>query len=164
MQVDERRCSFARRRCRGDLQLQPCARLMPAITQLMSQPCQQAVRSTLTCAGRCSLILCAVGHVCLAVCAHLDECRVPSPEASTGPSPSHLGCCLGSVEWLGGGGARSFEDGDAVCVPRLALRRRFAVCLEDARGITRCRPSALSGRWRPHLYAGCTVWWPQVER
>ena len=29
--------------------------------------------------------------VCLLVRAHLDECRVPSPAASIGPSPLHLG-------------------------------------------------------------------------
>ena len=62
MQVDDRRCSFARRRCRGDLQLEVCARLMSATAQLTSRPCQQAVRSALACVGRCSLSLCAVGH------------------------------------------------------------------------------------------------------
>ena len=56
----------------------------------------------------------------LLVCAHLDQSRVPRPAASIGPSPSHLGGCLGSAGRLGGGEARSFEDGDALCVPRLA--------------------------------------------
>ena len=59
--------------------------------------------------------------VCLLACAHLDECRVPSPEASTGPSPAHLGGCIGLAERHGGGQAWRFQAGDAVHVPRLAL-------------------------------------------
>ena len=78
--------------------------------------------------------------VCLLVRAHLDECRVPSPAASIGPSPRHLGGCVGPAERLGGGGARRFEDGDALCVPRLAPQRRFAAYLERAHGIAQRRP------------------------
>ena len=58
--------------------------------------------------------------VCLLVCAHLDECRVPSLEASTRPSPARLGRFLGSAERIGGGEAWRLQGGDAVCVPRLA--------------------------------------------
>ena len=64
--------------------------------------------------------------VCLLVHTHLDECRVPNPEASTRPSPARLSRCLGSAEWIGGGEAWIFQGGDAVCAPRLAPRRRFA--------------------------------------
>ena len=64
--------------------------------------------------------------VCLLVRTHLDECRVPNPEASTRPSPARLSRCLGSAEWIGGGEAWIFQGGDAVCAPRLAPRRRFA--------------------------------------
>ena len=63
--------------------------------------------------------------VCLLVRTHLDECRVPNPEASTRPSPARLSRCLGSAEWIGGGEAWIFQGGDAVCAPRLAARRRF---------------------------------------
>ena len=73
--------------------------------------------------------------VCLLVCAHLDECRVPSPAALIGPSFAHLGGCLGSAGRIGGGEAWRFQDGDALCVPRLAPQRRFVACLERARGI-----------------------------
>ena len=77
--------------------------------------------------------------VCLLVGAHLDKCRVPSPAASIGSSPSHLGGCLGSAERLGGREAWRFQAGDAVRVPRLSLWRRFVACLEHARGIAqRC--------------------------
>ena len=93
--------------------------------------------------------------VCLLVCAHLDECRVPSPSASIGPSPSRSGGCLGSVEWLGGGEARRFQGGDALCVPRLAPQRRFAAYLERAHGIAERRRMAVSGPWRPHLCVYC---------
>ena len=157
MQVDDGRRSFARWRRGGDLQLEVCARLMSATAQVMSRPCQQSVRSALACVGRRSLILCAVGHVCLAVCAHLDKCRVPSPAASTGPSPSHLGDCLGSVEWFGGVEAWRFQAGDAVCVPRLAPQRRFVACLERARDIAQRRPCDVSGPWWPHLCVYCWV-------
>ena len=90
--------------------------------------------------------------VCLLVCADLDECRVPSPAASIGTSPSRLGGCLGSDGRIGGGEAWRFQDGDALCVPRLALWRRFAACLEDSRGINKRRPTAVSGLWWSHLY------------
>ena len=63
--------------------------------------------------------------VCLLVRTHLDECRVPNPEASTRPSPARLSRCLGSAERIGGGEAWRFQGGDAVCAPRLAPRRRF---------------------------------------
>ena len=95
--------------------------------------------------------------VCLLVRAHLDECRVPSPEALIGSSPAHLGGCLRSAEWLGGGGARRFPGGDAVCVPRLAPQRRFVACLERARGIAQRRPCDVSGPWWPHLCVYCWV-------
>ena len=157
MQVDDRRCSFARRRCRGDLQLEVCARLMSATAQLTSRPCQQAVRSALACVGRCSLSLCAVGHRVPPRVAHLDECRVPSPAALVGSSPSHLGGCLGSAEWLGGVEAWRFQGGDAVCVPRLAPQRRIVACLERARGIAQRRPCDVSGPWWPHLCVYCWV-------
>ena len=93
--------------------------------------------------------------VCLLVGAHLDKCRVPSPAASIGSSPSHLGGCLGSAERLGGREAWRFQAGDAVCVPRLSLWRRFAACPEHARGIAQRRPMAVSGPWRPHLCVYC---------
>ena len=164
MQVDDRRRSFARRRCGGDLQLEVCARLMSATAQVMSRPCQQSVRSALACVGRCSLILCAVGHRVPPRVAHLDECRVPSPAALIGPSPSHLGGCLGPAGRVGGEEAWTFEDGDALCVPRLAWWRRFARCLEDVRGIVQRRRMAVSGRRQSHLYAGYTARKCQVER
>ena len=157
MQVDDRRRSFARRRCGGDLQVEVCARLMSATAQLMSRPCQQSVRSALACVGRCSLILCAVGHRVPPRVAHLDECRVRSPAALIGSSPSHLGGCLGSAEWLGGVEAWRFQGGDAVCVPRLAPQRRFVACLERARGIAQRRPCDVSGPWWPHLCVYCWV-------
>ena len=155
MQVDERRRSFACWRCGGDLQLEVCARLMFATAQVMSRPCQQSVRSALACVGRRSLILCAVGHVCLAVCAHLDECRVPSPAASIELSPAHLGGYFGSAGRLGGGEAWRFQVGDALCAPRLAPQRQFAAYLERACGIAKRRPCAVSGPWRPHLCVCC---------
>ena len=61
--------------------------------------------------------------VWLLVRAQLDECRVPRLAAPIGPSPSHLGGYLGSDGWLGGGEARRFEAGYALCVPRLAAQR-----------------------------------------
>ena len=76
----------------------------------------------------------------LLVRAHLDECRVPSPAALIGSSPAHLGGCLGSGGRIGGGEAWRFQDGDALCVPRLAPQRRFAAYLERAHGIAQRRP------------------------
>ena len=102
--------------------------------------------------------------VWLLVCAHLDASRVPRPAASIGPSPSHLGGCLGSAGRLGGGEARSFEDGDALCVPRLAVLRRFAACQEDTQGVFQRRPAAFSGQWEPKLYACHTPSWFHDER
>ena len=94
--------------------------------------------------------------VCLLlVGAHLDKCRVPSPAASIGSSPSHLGGCLGSAERLGGREAWRFQAGDAVRVPRLSLWRRFVACPERARGIAQRCPMAVSGPWRPHLCVYC---------
>ena len=93
--------------------------------------------------------------VCLLVGAHLDKCRVPSPAASIGSSPSHLGGCLGSAERLGGREAWRFQGGDAVRVPRLSLWRRFVACLEHARGIAQRCPMAVSGPLRPHLCVYC---------
>ena len=81
----------------------------------------------------------------LLVCTHLGASRVPSPAASIGPSPLHLGGCLESAGWLGGGEARSFEDGDAHCVPRLTIQRQFAACLQDAQRVARRRYSAFPG-------------------
>ena len=93
--------------------------------------------------------------VCLLVWLTLDECRVPSPAALIGPSPSHLGGCFGSAEWLGGVEAWKFQAGDAVYVPRLAPSRRFVACLEHAHGIAQRRPCAVSGPWWPHLCVYC---------
>ena len=93
--------------------------------------------------------------VCLLVDAHVAQDRVPSPEASIGTSPAHLGGYLGSDGRIGGGEAWRFEGSDALCLPRLALWRRFSVCLEDARGIAQRRPSAVSGLWRSHLCVYC---------
>ena len=93
--------------------------------------------------------------VCLLVGAHLDKCRVPSPAASIGSSPSHLGGCLGSAERLGGREALRLQAGDAVRVPRLSLWRRFAACPEHARGIAQRCPMAVSGPLRPHLCVYC---------
>ena len=93
--------------------------------------------------------------VCLLVGAHLDKCRVPSPPASIGSSPLHLGGCLGSAERLGGREAWRFQGGDALCVLRLAPQHRFAVCLERVCGMPQRRHMAVSGPWRPHLCVYC---------
>ena len=164
MQVDDQRCSFPRQRCGGDLQLEVRARLMSATAQVMSRPCQQSVRSALACVGRCSLILCAVGHRVPPRVAHLDECRVPSPAASIGPSPAHLGGCLGLASRLGGGEARRFEAGYAICVPRLAAQRRFAVCAEDDDRLVQRRRATFPGHWEPYLHALHTPNWFHDER
>ena len=91
--------------------------------------------------------------VCLLVGAHLDKCRVPSPAASIGSSPSHLGGCLGLASRLGGGEARRFEAGYAICVPRLAAQRRFAVCAEDDDRLVQRRRATFPGHWEPYLHA-----------
>ena len=93
--------------------------------------------------------------VCLLVWLTLDECRVPSPAALIGSSPSHLGSCLGPAGRIGGGEALIFQGGDALCVPRLAPQRQFAAYLERACGIAKRRPCAVSGPWRPHLCVCC---------
>ena len=102
--------------------------------------------------------------VWLIVCAHLDECHVPSPAASIGPCSSHPGGYFGSADWCGGEGARKFEAHDAVCVPRLPAQRRFTECLEDARCVVQRRCAANRGQWEPHLYVCYTASWFHVER
>ena len=102
--------------------------------------------------------------VWLLVRAHLDECRVPSPAASIGPCSLHQGGYLRSDGWLGGEEARVFQVGDEFCVPRLALRRQFDACLENARRVLQRRRAASPGQWEPHLYACYTPSWFHVER
>ena len=157
MQVDERRCSFARRCCGGDLQLEVGARLMPVTARLRSCPGHVSSRSEAPWHASADAHSSCVpsATVCLLVCAHLDECRVPSPAALIGPSPSHLGGCLRSAGRIGGGEAWRFQAGDALCVPRLAPQRRFAAYLERAHGIAERRRMAVSGPWRPHLCVYC---------
>ncbi|MDC0525612.1 hypothetical protein OAO87_01340 [bacterium] len=96
-----------------------------------------------------------LASMCLLVRAHLDECRVPSPAASTGPSRSRPGGCLGSAERFGGEEAWRLQAGDAVFVPRMAPQRRFVACLERARCIAQRLPCDVSGPWRPHLCVYC---------
>ena len=108
--------------------------------------------------------LCAVGHRVPPRVAHLDECRVPSPAASLGPSPAPLGGCLGLASRLGGGEARRFEAGYAICVPRLAAQRRFAVCAEDDDRLVQRRRATFPGHWEPYLHALHTPSWFHDER
>ena len=96
--------------------------------------------------------------------AQLDECRVPRLAAPIGPSPSHQGGCLASDGRLGGGEARRFEAGYAVCVPRLAAQRRFAACAEDAERVIPRRRATFPGHWEPYLHVFHTPSWSHVER
>ena len=88
----------------------------------------------------------------LLVRAHLDECRVPSPAASIGPCSLHRGGYLGSDGWLGGEEARVFQVGDELCVPRLALRRQFDACLENAQRVVQRRRAAFPGQLESLLH------------
>ena len=90
--------------------------------------------------------------VWLLVRAHLDECRVPSPAASIGPCSLHRGGYLGSDGWLGGEEARVFQVGDELCVPRLALRRQFDACLENAQRVVQRRRAAFPGQLESLLH------------
>ena len=102
--------------------------------------------------------------VWLLVCAHLDECRVPSPAASIGPCSLHQGGYFGSDSWLGGEEARIFQVGDALCVLPLALWRQFDACLENAQRVIQRRRAAFPGHWEPYLHACHTPSWFHVER
>ena len=91
------------------------------------------------------------------VATHVARDRVPSSAASIRSSSWHRGGYFGSAGRLGGEEARRFDSRHAVCSPRLAPRRRFAVCLEDAQRHVQRRCAAFPGQWEAHLYACDTL-------
>ena len=154
MQVDERRCSCPRRRCCGDHQLEICARHISAAAEYfptvsaVGQKCLSMRRPT------------PIHPVCrrsprASSCrarTNVDKCRVPSPTALIGPCSSLRAAALGR---LVGSEAEKLECFKMAI--RFAYRgwlpwRRFVACPDHMRRITKRRPMALSGPWRPNLH------------